>query len=393
MPSEHELRPPYPEGVVKILEGPHIRDCCVLKNGNIVSTSHDASLTLRVWDVATGECLKVLEGHTQPLLDVCVVDIPEGERVVSGSRDMTLRVWDVATGECLKVLGSELGGIRCLYALGNSRVISSHGDGNLRVWNVVTGECLQTIHDDAYNMCSLGEPGSERLVTVSSKWMYVWDLATGIFQRVLAGHGDKVFNVCTVDTPQGKRLVSGSLDMTLRVWDVDTGACIRVLNGHTSYVGNVCDLGDGRVVSSSLDNTLRVWDINKKNSKILKIVMNKHNPVLAKLSPTSFVCSSNKSGFIIWDIRNLKDFSEPDRSGFFHTVQNTLRGKSFAKVAPEASTVSAPAASTVTTVNPIGPLGRSNTIQAWKGGRIQGKRKSKRNKRKVKSRKSRKSRY
>ena len=34
---------------------------------------------------------------------------PDGRRVVSGSRDNTLKVWDVATGECVATLKGHLG--------------------------------------------------------------------------------------------------------------------------------------------------------------------------------------------------------------------------------------------------------------------------------------------
>jgi WD40 repeat protein len=37
---------------------------------------------------------------------------------------------------------------------------------------------------------------------------------------------------CVVAMPDGRRVVSGSLDNTLRVWDVDTGECVRELKGH-----------------------------------------------------------------------------------------------------------------------------------------------------------------
>jgi WD40 repeat protein len=37
---------------------------------------------------------------------------------------------------------------------------------------------------------------------------------------------------CVVAMSDGRRVVSGSEDNTLRVWDVDTGECVRVLKGH-----------------------------------------------------------------------------------------------------------------------------------------------------------------
>ena len=36
--------------------------------------------------------------------------------------------------------------------------------------------------------------------------------------------------------PDGRRVVSGSEDNTLKVWDVATGECVATLEGHSSTV-------------------------------------------------------------------------------------------------------------------------------------------------------------
>ena len=36
--------------------------------------------------------------------------------------------------------------------------------------------------------------------------------------------------------PDGRRLVSGSGDSTLKVWDVATGECVATLEGHSNWV-------------------------------------------------------------------------------------------------------------------------------------------------------------
>ena len=38
---------------------------------------------------------------------------PDGRRVVSASDDKTLKVWDVATGECLATLQGHSSDVRC----------------------------------------------------------------------------------------------------------------------------------------------------------------------------------------------------------------------------------------------------------------------------------------
>ena len=36
--------------------------------------------------------------------------------------------------------------------------------------------------------------------------------------------------------PDGRRVVSGSKDNTLKVWDIATGECVATLEGHSMYV-------------------------------------------------------------------------------------------------------------------------------------------------------------
>lgn len=47
-----------------------------------------------MWNVDTGECLRVLRGHQQQLYSVTF----DGVRVATGSLDSTVRLWDAETG-------------------------------------------------------------------------------------------------------------------------------------------------------------------------------------------------------------------------------------------------------------------------------------------------------
>jgi WD40 repeat protein len=349
MPSEHELRPPFPEGVMRLFKSKEsLTTClCVLKNMCIVDSLYDDP-SLRVWDIETGEQRMVLEGHTGLVMSVSALNTAEGQgqQIVSGSDDKTLRVWDTNSGECLKVLEGHTGSVKSVCALDahegqGQRVVSGSDDKTLRVWDTDSGECLKVLEGHTgivASICALNTPEGQRIVSGSSdRTMRIWNPVTGECLKVLKGHTRGVTSVCEVDTPAGQRIVSGSYDETIRVWDPTTGICVRVLNGHTLEtfeMFSVCALGDGHIVSLSYDkNILRIWNISAENPKVLKIIVptfklliqkerdgnyseiTSHAPVcLAKISPTRFISASQFT--LIWDIGNLENFPKPGSSAF-----------------------------------------------------------------------------
>ena len=53
----------------------------------------------------------------------------------------------------------------------------------------------------------------------------------------LKGHSDSVTSVSF--SRDGKRVVSGSFDETVRIWDAETGQQQQELKGHSDYVRSV----------------------------------------------------------------------------------------------------------------------------------------------------------
>jgi WD40 repeat protein len=94
--------------------------------------------------------------------------------------------------------------------------------------------------------------GNGRIITLSA--------VTGSKSAVLSGHTECVSSL--VFSSNGKLLVSGSIDNTIRLWEIQTGWMIKIFNGHTGYISSVSICADGTMIASaSRDKTIKLWNI------------------------------------------------------------------------------------------------------------------------------------
>ena len=98
----------------------------------------------------------------------------------------------------------------------------------------------------------------------------LWDVYSGHEIRSFNGHTQAVSGVAFV--PGSRFAVSGSWDSTLKIWDVTTGEEIRSLEGHTDKVTSVSVTADGRyILSGSQDHSMIVWRLHSGSKhKVLR---------------------------------------------------------------------------------------------------------------------------
>jgi len=78
--------------------------------------------------------------------------------------------------------------------------------------------------------------------------------------KVLSGHTDEIRSVAY--SPDGKYVLTGSADTTIKLWNVVTGDPVRTFKGHTAEITSVAFSPDGRYIcSASEDTTAKVWNL------------------------------------------------------------------------------------------------------------------------------------
>ncbi len=76
--------------------------------------------------------------------------------------------------------------------------------------------------------------------------------------RVLTGHTDKVYSVSF--SPDGKTIVSGSGDKTIRLWDAATGQHLQTFAGHKSWTTSISFTPDGKTFATANGSNIYFWD-------------------------------------------------------------------------------------------------------------------------------------
>jgi len=219
--------------------------------------------TVKIWKRPAGGKKLDLTGLEGPARSIAVS--PDGKQTAIGEETGKIKIFDVATGQIAKKLEGHTAAVRGIaFSADNARLISGSQDKTFRVWNLADGQQIASIETPApLNAVALIAEDKQVATGGEDNIIRLWEIPAAQPAEApkpvkeMGGHGGPVTSL--VPMPNG-RLLSGSKDTTLRVWDLAGGNAVQTLN-HGGPVEAVALRPDGkRYASASANNTAKLWN-------------------------------------------------------------------------------------------------------------------------------------
>jgi WD40 repeat protein/serine/threonine protein kinase/pSer/pThr/pTyr-binding forkhead associated (FHA) protein len=197
------------------------------------------------------------EGHQGSVRSVTFS--PDGRYVLSGGDDRMIKLWVVATGECLQTFRQHRGRISTvLFHPDRQHILSASDDQTIKIWEIATGQMTQTFEGHS-DLTSIACSPNGLYILAGDNPIKLWDTTTGQVARTFEGHQAAVRSV--VFSPNGRFFLSGGDDQQLKLWEVKTGRCLRTLEGHQSGIRAIALSSDGQHALSADASTLNWWAV------------------------------------------------------------------------------------------------------------------------------------
>jgi WD40 repeat protein len=230
----------------------------ISSNGNtLVSGSHDK--TVRVWDVETGTLISTLTGGEQWVKAVAIS--PNSHTIASGNEDRIITFWQLKPEKFLRTLFGHQESIEAIAFSPNGALLASSGeDTSIKLWDK-TGQLVRTLQGHRHPPGAIAfTPDAQTLIGGDKVELRQWNVSTGKVMRIFPQPSSSVQSI-TIDK-NGKWLVSGHADHTIKVWNLKTGERLITFTAHQDGVLSVALTPDGNtLISGSRDKTIKIWEL------------------------------------------------------------------------------------------------------------------------------------
>ena len=253
-----------------------------------VNSSKKRPAEIRFWNPATGQLVGQLDNPTELAGLNTITLSPDGHYLVSGHGDPVnpaaadkakIKIWDLATQKIVGQFPASHPAAITQIAFSRRGTLMASGDmqGNVRLWDFASRRLLPK------QLASQGRPityiafdklGERLAVAADEKCVRVWHIDTGR-QLAIMELALGVPNVVGY-TQDGKTLAAATSAGGLFLWDADTYKPRSVLRGEGNPAGQQGHGGvitcvaplqlPDKMLTGSIDKTVRVWDLKSRQA-------------------------------------------------------------------------------------------------------------------------------
>ena len=174
--------------------------------------------------------------------------------MASSSYDKSVRIWGVATGECLQILGSwsevDWNARSFLWLPADNILAAGYEDRSFSHWDRSTWKCTLSAYAASGSNLSLGRvvgtmfieennrgvlslacspKGDQLAAGLQDHNVYIYDLLRAKCCHTLVGHEHGVANATWSDSDYSEQQVLSRCSGSIRIWDIESGSCIRLI--------------------------------------------------------------------------------------------------------------------------------------------------------------------
>ncbi len=303
-------------------------------DGRILATAGGDNL-IKVWDVASGQELRVLRGHTVAVSHLCLS--ADGRTLVSADVDNRIKVWTTDPTRETNVLTQE--GIAVYTAVAPEAELLAISNPNfftVDLWDLRSGAATRFVTD------AKAEPA----FSPDGKWLALrrftdpvevelWDRTTTPYRKVQALPCAAAIGHQLRFSPDSRILVFRAPGEVMELWDTVARQSLGQLPDHPLKLCGTAFSSDGELIATGCNGRIRIWHVR---SRELLATMEEQHDVVRSLCFSSddnmLIAASGNAEVRRWDVTDPENPHplSPLRghTAFVHQIALSPDGKTLA---------------------------------------------------------------
>ncbi len=228
----------------------------------LVTTSADGRVS--VWKVPEKQLVASWAGGT--VAATLVAAAADGKQLVSGLENGGISLWNLAPTQTVAFTGTTGAAVAGIVVSPSRKLAAVAGVANGKpvvfVRNLDNGQLVHTLagHTAAVTAIAFSADNA-RLVTGSvDKTVRVWNPANAQQPEQIKFEGSTGNITAVAFSPDSNQVLSGTADNKLRLWNVADGMSLQEFEGHTGAIVAVGFVAANQPFSVSADKSVRFWN-------------------------------------------------------------------------------------------------------------------------------------